>query len=566
MSTLFKRLAEGIPERAAPARGSIHADAKGLQAWVEALPLANGLAAARSLLQTLREMNATRMDGLQRLLGLELLRLPVVQMVAQADRQVVGSSFPLPQSKQQLGLQSRDFHTEMAQGYRTAAFEICLPDGKIPFLKSKQVAKALERAISHHNEQLLRGYLLYAAPMAGVWLHMHDLYRFGESVGVLDKGVDESLAGKKPFSMKTAYAHAVLFALCNPYRLSQREMMDGFELTRVWAPLFRIGKDSGASDFGLSMEQDEGPGYVPEERDRGTPPTLQFDTNDVLRSIERDLALVTPGQSNIAFRLKGGNAVNVSVDLVHRLTNSWRPAPDRNHARLSAGHYLDTLIGLHGIHYHLAGGVDFEQFVRDMRGPGIVLTDRDKSATWVNALGESAKPVALRSKVLDQSLGGYRLEWGLESGAKARIGELVGLAAVGDDHDDEREWMIGVIRWLRFNADGRVQAGIELLAREAFAAAVRAADTGGHFRAPVRAIELLPMRDSSMAELSIVTPSVVDRGMAQIEVSRGPDAWSDSRDASIRVLSDVDVVENTGTYIRLVPKPTSDSGAAVAVA
>jgi len=162
--------------------------------------------------------------------------------------------------------------------------------------------------------------------------------------------------------------------------------------------------------------------------------------------------------------------------------------------------------------------------------------------------------VALRSKVLDQGLGGYRLEWGVESGAKARIGELIGLAAVGGDDDDEREWMIGSIRWLRFTGDGRVQAGIELLAREAAAAAVRAADTGGHFRAPVRAIELQPMLDANHNQLSILTPSVVDRGLLRIELSRAADPWADSREALVHVMNEIDVVENTGAYVRLVPR------------
>ncbi len=566
MTSLYKRLAEGFPDRQPPTRGSMHAEPKGLQEWVDALPLANGLAAARSLLQTLRDMNATKIDGLQRLAGLELLRSPIAQMVAQADRQVVGSSFPMPQSKQQLGVQSRDFHEALALGYRMAAFEICLPEGKIPFLKGKQVATALQRAASHHNEQLLRGYLLYAAPQPGVWQHLHDLYRFADSVSLLEKSIDDALLGKLSFSVKECYAHVVLFALCNPYRLSQREMLDGFELARIWAPLFRMGKESGAADIGISMERDEGPGYVPEERDAGIPPTLKFDTNDIDRSIARDLALAGPGQAQVSFRSKGGNPVSVSPDFVQRLATSWRPAPDRHHARLSAGHYLDTLIGLHGIHYHLAGGTDFEKFVREIRGPGISMTERDKSASWMNTMSDSTKPTALRSKVLDQGLGGYRLEWGLESGAKARIGELVGLAAVGDDHDEEREWMIGAIRWLRFTADGRVQAGIELLAREAYAAAVRAADAAGHFRAPVRAIELQPMRNGSLTQLSILTPSVVDRGMSQIEVSRGPDHWSDSRDASVRVLSELDVIENTGAYIRLVSKPTYVSETAAVAA
>jgi hypothetical protein len=46
MSSLFKRLAENFPDRQTPARGSLHAESKGLHDWVNAL------------LQTLRDMNS----------------------------------------------------------------------------------------------------------------------------------------------------------------------------------------------------------------------------------------------------------------------------------------------------------------------------------------------------------------------------------------------------------------------------------------------------------------------------------------------------------------------------
>jgi len=554
MKSSYQQLANGIPAQSAPMRGSMFAGSKGLPDWLNGLPLANGLAAARLLLPALQDMNAVKLDGAQRLAGLELLRAAISQMVAQADRQVVGSSFPLPQARQQLGLQSREFHQLLALGYRIAAVELCAPEGKIPFLRGKPVATALQRAIAHHGEQLLRGYLLYTEPQPAVWQRLHDLYRFAQSVGVHDKAIEDPLLAKVASTVAESYAHIMLLALSNPFRLSQKEMFDAFGLTRVWAPHCRIEKGHGASDVGLSMDEDRGPGYVPEERDFTSAPAFSFETADVLRSIERDLALTASLQGPISFRRKGGAAVTVTPEFVRRLTATWKPAADRNHARLPAGHYLDTLVGLHAIHYYLANSTDFEQFVRDLRGPGISMTERDKSASWVNAGGESVRPVALRSKVLDQGLGGYRLEWGVESGAKARIGELIGLAAVGGDDDAEREWMIGSIRWLRFTGDGRVQAGIELLAREAAAAAVRAADTGGHFRAPVRAIELQPMHDANHNQLSILTPSVVDRGLLRIELSRAADPWADSREALVHVMNEIDVVENTGAYVRLVPR------------
>jgi hypothetical protein len=50
--------------------------------------------------------------------------------------------------------------------------------------------------------------------------------------------------------------------------------------------------------------------------------------------------------------------------------------------------------------------------------------------------------------------------------------------------------MLGILRWLRYEADGQVMAGVELLSRAA--AAVALMGTGATNRAPLRALELRP--------------------------------------------------------------------------
>src|SRR5207244_9666095 len=112
--------------------------------------------------------------------------------------------------------------------------------------------------------------------------------------------------------------------------------------------------------------------------------------------------------------------------------------------RLPAGHELDTLVGLHAIHYFLAGQTDFESFMRQTRGPGISMTERDRSAAWTNQATELA-PDRMRARVLDQSLGGYRLLWDKALAVRARVGEVVGMALPAEADDDEQDWMVGVI-------------------------------------------------------------------------------------------------------------------------
>jgi hypothetical protein len=554
MSDLHQRLASGFPDRAAPTRSSIPTDARGIVQWVAALPLANALSASRVLLQGVTELNGLRMDAAARLHALETMRSPVSQLVAQSDRQVIGSAFPLPQAKQQLGLQSRDFHEAMALGYRMVLHDMC-PGGKLPFLKGGSAALAAARAIGHHSEALLRGYLLYQAPTPGSWQAMHALFRFTDAIGVVDKVISDPLLGKAAVTPKHVYAHALLLAISNPYRLAQKEMADAHEVMRAWAVYCTLSTAGAADDFDVAQDEDRGPGYTHDERRAAGASRIAFSAAKAQQYLERELSTAAAAGGSLSFGLKGGPTTSVAQDLIKRLMATWRTQFDRNHSRLAAGHELETLIGLHAIHFHLAGRLDFENFVRELRGPGISLSERDKTASWAQGGGgDVGRSMPTRAKVADQGLGGYRLQWAAESGAKARIGELVGLAAPGDAEDGEdREWMIGVIRWLRFSQDGQVDAGVELLARQAEAAALRISETGSGFKTPVRAIELEPLHPGN-GGMSFLAPSIGERGFVRIEVSMRPERYAETREPRVRVIADIDLLENTGAYLRVAAK------------
>ena len=554
MSELHQRLANGFPERATLSRGSIPSDARGITQWVAALPLANALSASRVLLQGMRELNTLRMDAAARMHALELMRSPAAQLVAQADRQVIGSSFPLPQAKQQLGTQSREFHELLAIGYRMVLHDLCVPGGKLPFLKGGAAALAASRAISHVAESLLRGYLLYLVPAPGMWQAAHDVFRFADAIGVVDKTAADPLLGKAAISPKQCYAHLLLAAISNPYRLSQKEMADAHEVMRAWAAYCDLSTAGGASDFDVAQDEDRGPGYTPDERNAAGAQRVAFSPARAHEYLERELALTGTMGGSLSFGLKGGTKASISQDLIRRLLSAWRPQFDRNHSRLSAGHELETLIGLHAIHFHLSGQLDFENFVRELRGPGISLSERDKTASWAQGGGnESARALPTRARVLDQGLGGYRLQWSAESGAKARIGELVGLAVPDEEDAAEREWMIGVIRWLRFGHDGQVDAGVELLARQAEPAALRISEGGTSFKTPVRAIELEPLHPGNGGG-SFLAPSIGERNFARIEVSMRPERYAETREPRVQVIADIDLLENTGAYLRVAAK------------
>ncbi len=554
MSSYFKRLGENLAERRPPSKDTFQADPKLLKRWLEALPLANAGVAARMLYQALRELNRLTLDPVQRLSALEAMRPSLMQLSDAIDRQVVGSTFPLPPAKAQLGATARELQKEMAEAYRIAAYELCAPEGKVPFLRGKTAALALERTIAHLGAELCKGYFLYATPPDGVWRMIHACYAFARQLKIDDKEVEDPQLNGAAVSPRLSYLHALLLGISNPYRLGQKEVLEAYHVSRAWASLCQLREGAGSdSDFTVPLDEDRGPGYLPEERQVDAGAVLSFSAAPLERELDRQLQLASEVGGNLSFRFKGANATTVSPELVRRLMQSWQPLASRHHPRLPAGHLLETLVGLHAVHYVLSG-VDFESFVRRACGTVIHASERERLSSWANQGGDTAKPETLTARVVDQSLGGYRLEWDQTDTARARVGELVAVS-LAEDGDDDREWMVGIIRWLRLSPSGKVDAGVELLARRARPSVLRALDAGGHPRPSVRAVWLEnPRQGNGASRYSVLAPSVLERGAPRYELRTAPEIYSDAEEPDIRIMGAINVLESAGTYIRVVPQ------------
>src|SRR5690606_13130760 len=114
----------------------------------------NPQATQRQLLDALDAMATLKLDGAQRLFALEALRPSIAEALAALDKQLQGSSFPLPPAREPLADRIQGFQRELAQGYRMALVELCGPSGAVPFLKGTQAALALQRAIHHASREL----------------------------------------------------------------------------------------------------------------------------------------------------------------------------------------------------------------------------------------------------------------------------------------------------------------------------------------------------------------------------------------------------------------------------
>jgi hypothetical protein len=565
MGALFKRLVAELPERHAPAKNSFATDGKSLRNWISHLPLANPGATARLLIGALREMNQLRVEPLQRLDALEMLRPSVDQIVTWLGRQTLGDSLPLPSQKQQLGQLAQDFERELALGYSAVVCDLCAPVGAVPFMRGKAVALALTRAIQHRNTGLFEAYLLYRAPPTGAWQSLHDLFRFAVGVQADDKPLDDPLAGGAQISVRMAYMHALLFALSNPYRFTQKENCEIHELTRIWAAHCELRE--GRAPHGavaVRTDADLSPGYLPEERETPGEGLWAFEISGLVRFIEGQLAMLPPGIQTTQFRLRGGPVMHADVGFVERLMRAWDAASERSRQRLAAGHQLDTVIGLHDLHFVLAGNQDFDTFLRKTRGVAISLHENDRVATWATGGGGNAPTRIKRlcAKVLDQSLGGYRLVWDRIDGVRVRVGELVGLAPPAED-GEAQDWMVGTIRWLRIEANGAMDAGIELLAPRALPVGLRSFDPNGVPRAAMRGVLLEAHGRDDETPAMLLAPHLFDRDAHEVELTKPGDPFGWPPEAVVETLRGVNVADNGDGYLRIDLNRKKDSAQSV---
>lgn len=550
MSETYARLGAALPPRQTPAGEAFRAEPRALRGWLDALPLANFGAAAAQVLDGLRRFNRQRLDPAQRLDALESLRPTILQLAETAERQIVGASFPLPAPKVELGEFALAFQDELSLGYRIALVESCAPSGAVGFLRSRAVALAALRALQHGHQHLARAYLLYRVPPQGVWQALHDVHRFAAAARLDDREIDGT-------SARTAYVEALLLALLNPYRYTQREQGQAAEFARVLAPHVELRERGGGKrDVLVQTDADRGPGYLAAERAGATAgvPALYLDRAFVF--IDEQFARTPAGATATPFRQRGGSALALDNDLARRFVADLGAHATRGHARLGGGYRFDSVLGLHDLHYVLAGGEEFARFLRRAQ-------DEPDEA---ERPGRAAVRVArVPVRVLDQGLGGYRLLWdrGGAQNARVRVGELVGLALPDAEPEAARDWLVGLVRWIRIDEHGAIDAGVELLARRALPVGLRAIATGDS-RPAMRGVMLAPLDGGVEAGYDSLVASIeLPRETTEVELVLPADEQGPPALSGIRHQRGLQLLEDTGLSRRFALPPRMVQGDAV---
>jgi hypothetical protein len=456
-------LARRLPAERSPPPRELEIRPKQVKAWIESLPLAQSIEAAKKIVAHLVALNRARIDIDDRVQILDIYRPFADTLLEELDAIYGKSALPLgPRAREALGV-ARELAFALADG-----FKISIGDKTaklIAFGAKKQLPILALRTMEYLGAELRASYKAYSPPPASIWNEMHQLYLYAEKEGFAAEIAD---AATKT-SVMDAYCEALLLSLTDPYRLVPGELERILVQIRGGRGLVTLGQARPATRAG-------GHFLVPCDTDR--PPKLLLSANDDAGGPNWRLLDTNALVDRLKARKAAHDTGNVSqttsrsmtpdgLATLAKLITLWGDPPKRAYRRDPMETSVALCFGLKSIGHFISIGakVDAQAEAEAIRA-GItipLLAMPDDESTKQHPVFEW--------DVVNQSEGGLKVRRRATQQTLA-VGEVVGIKAIG-----KPQWTIGVVRWITLLEDG-MEFGLQFLAPAACAVWVNAVGSG----------------------------------------------------------------------------------------
>lgn len=514
--------------------------------WLDELPMLNVAEAGRQLFSTLSIYNRIHIDIRRRLELLELYRRPVMLICQELEKQYLGLPLPLIDRHKSAAEQNRQFHLEMAFGYKRLVLEA---ESDLDTLRTQErladTALAVQRAIRHLSEALAVTYKTYAPCPIGVWREIHALYGFAERLAVTERALADPLNTTLPHSsVSHAYKQALLLDLSDPYHLPAymtgkiHRYLDRYAGLALLLPASRTFDPT--CQFLIDQDSDRA-GVLYVDAELAQPERFRLlNTVELARTVHAQLTALQHGEALHVDGLEEDFFRENSQDLLVRLIQAWGVHPQRVFRRLPRPDAeIELAVGIDAINYWINGGRKFvisSTFVGPM--PQRTLVGPNEHKTLDIKVPELGYTVW---KVRDESAGGLSLAKSGHIKKRLRVGDLVALRAAGV----ERTWHIGVVRWVKSANPSAIEIGVQRLAPTAEPVAIKTISDEGKESDFLPAL-ILPEVASLKQKATLVTHRGVYRPNRTIYLDDG---------ARLRRVTIADPMEFTSSYERFQFRP-----------
>ncbi len=509
-------------ERAAPPK-DLEIRPKQARAWIESLPLAQSIEAAKKIRANLAAMSRSKIDTDERAQVLEAYRPIVSVVLEELDAVYAKSALPLTAKAREALLLAREISAEIAHGYKIAILDKTAK--LIGFGTKKQIPMLVFRAMEYVSAGIRAAYKSYTPLAPGLWKEMHQLYLHADKEGFASEVMD----AETKLTIAELYTESILLSLTDPYRLIQGEVDKTIALIRSnrgVATLTPVQPPTNTrAHFLVCCDIDKPPKPVaPGNNDTGGPNWRVLDANALAERLKtRRKALESGNVSATTSRMVTPDA----LALLSKLVVLWGDPPKRTFRRDPMETSVAICAGLRAICHFVAlePRINPEREAEAIRAgitvPLIAVPDDEVSmGLQVNEW-----------EVVNQSAGGLKVRRSGATNQSIVVGEAVGIKFMG-----RARWTIGVARWLTSLDDGGLEFGIQFLAPAARTVAVQPTTSAG---AQVKLGLMLHESDQSRDSDSLLTPPGTYADLREYEVEE---------DGNVQLVRATGLVEKTGRF------------------
>ncbi|MEJ2590623.1 MAG: hypothetical protein P8178_04325, partial [Candidatus Thiodiazotropha sp.] len=400
-------------------------------------------------------------------------------------------------------------HSGLATAYKAAIIDMLMESQGKP--EKRLLVQAIHQCMGYLSRAILLTVLVYDPYPKRIWRELHVLHRLAKRYGVEDIAMVDTLESKDHrFSIDESYRRCVLFSLASPYKMRQKENILVFNTLLEWSHLARFHKYEGAPEettIIVRQDTDLAPSHESNIADVDTKYLLKLDASSLIAKL-RDQFSESPDENST---LWGINALDKS--LVRQLIKLWSKAQKRAFVRTKLNFELRIAVGLRSIHKLISSGDepvklepkqeddgtwietafgegshlkvsphfslmpmdsgsynprrgDFEEFGPNSRD---IVDTRPAEQIWESESHKKIEPATNVFKTINESAGGYCLDWSGTQTPKIQVGELIGVQTAMSAN----QFGVGMVRWMRRTPVESLQVGVQMIAPNAMAVTAR---------------------------------------------------------------------------------------------
>lgn len=509
------------------------------RSWVESLPVTDTNSVVQMLSQGLNDLNRIKTSPKIRYDIMEILRPNLEVALVNLSRRYLNQPLILPEEPRKMAEFSDRLYTLASTAYTIVAIEAIQQRDSIREVNpARLTCQAIQRALLFAGRKVLQTLQLHQSMENHGWQTLHQLYALGEHQRLANLPVPEPLNGGS--TITATYLQAIMLGCCKPNHLRQSDMAAVYRGLQQWSELVHLDSvDSQEALFVTDLDSDQPPMYSSMYKAQLEAQCRFIDTTSLVAH------LTTLKEETGGATINFDKNTSLPGNILDQLIAALGSISLRNFKRSAANSPLQICVGLSSTHFHVAGEQMFEQFLYGdehhnldggEKSDNPFLRSHVKADAWqMNHPGQDYEsdtevdpfreidideasldrllekedrelpfneryPI-FKIQLADASSGGYCLEWRDDLPGDIKAGDIVGLK-----EEENKDWVIAVIRWLSRLDNAKTLIGLELLSPRAIPYGARIHVKPGEKSPPSRVL-LLPEIALVGQPQTLITPN-----------------------------------------------------------